>query len=859
MAGHRRSWPRESGVSATSINKLERGTHRRPRRGTLDLLATALGLAPQAHRDFIALGRGHQTATAATAPAQTPGETEQGPKKCQLPVPPTRLLGRADQLAHALELLARPDVRLLTLVGVGGCGKTHLGIEVAWKAAGSYPDGAWYVSLGPVHDPALIPSAVAHALGLEERGNRPLSEILVDYLSSRHLLLVLDNFEHLHPAALEVACWLQSCPRLQVLVTSRRALHIRGEYELAVPPLQLPDLSPLPALADLAHVPAVELFVERAQASVLGFELTERHASTVAAICHQLDGLPLALELAVPHLNVLSLETLSAYLAHWLDVLTDGAYDLPERQRSLRASLAWSYDLLTASEQRLFRYLAVFAGGAPRHAIESFGRADGLSLREIPSVVEGLRASNLIQTHEGVRGDKRFVLLETIRGFGWDRLTAEGEEVAARTQHALYYLCLAEEAEPLLRQRDQARIVARLDEEHHNFRAALQWLLNQRACVPALRLTAALRPFWYTRGYVSEGRHWLEQALALAAEDTAPVPEDVYGRALHSAGVLAYSQGDFDQAERRYEQSLAISERVGDHTGVGNALSNLGIVAQERGNLTRARDLYERALTLRQELGDRKGVAIALNGLGIVARRQRDLAQALRLNAMSLAIRRELADEQGIAISLINLGNVEMDDGQCDRAESLWEEALAIRRRLEDRRGIAETLVNLAYVAQMRGSMSQAKQLAQESHDMYQQTGDNSGLAWSLIVLATIACLQGDMARAEDLTRRSLKICRSMQAPTRIADCLDRLAFVAWKAGSLGVAAQRLGSSAALRVRLGIDVEARDRVFCESLREQVCDALGLDQFTAACEVGRLTSLEHVLDGALSDEGCDCDP
>jgi predicted ATPase/transcriptional regulator with XRE-family HTH domain/Tfp pilus assembly protein PilF len=845
----------QSGISAYSISNLERGAPRRPRHDTLHLLARALDLLPKEREIFVARGRGYRTATDRRLSDQSTPHL--APALCleSLPLPPTPLIGREEEMACALTDLARPQVRLLTLVGPAGCGKTHLGLQIARQAAERYPDGVGFVSLAPVRDPILLVSAVAAALGLQERGDEGLLETLTSLLSTRHLLLLLDNFEHLGVAAPQIAAWLETCPQLQVLVTSRRALHLRGEHELSVPPLALPDLRALPSLADLAHIPALELFLQRASAVAPSFELTQANAASLAAICCQLDGLPLAIELAAPLVKLLTPELLLRRLAHRLDLLVDGPCDLPERQRSLRATLAWSYDLLSPPEQALFRRLAVFVGGATLEAVEAVCAADETAVpaTTVVRLLAGLCAASLVVQRETPEGGARFSLLETIREYGWEGLVSQREAHSTQEQHASYYLTLAEAAERQVRGPEQMTWLSRLEEEHNNLRAALQWALSQHEITLGLRLAIALRPFWYMHGHLSEGRNWFEQFLAVAAAQETSLPASLYAKALNGVGVLAFAQGDFEHAVVWYEQSLASCQREQDQVGIGAAYHNLGILAQEQGELDRARELYQQALAIQRALGDRLREAAGLSGLGIVARRQGNLAQARAWHEASLVIRREIGDETGIASSLNNLGTVAVDEGDYDRAAELLEEALAIRHHQQDRREAAEVLVNLAAVARLRGEYAEAQLLAEEAAALYQQTEDNAGLAVSLITLASIACAQEDVARVAALSRKSLQLCNKAKARTHIAECLERLAFVACKLGWVKIAAQRLGSAAALRESMGVPIEPRDKAFYDTVTDQLHRQLGPDHFRTCWVAGREQPLDKVIDEALTEE------
>jgi predicted ATPase/transcriptional regulator with XRE-family HTH domain len=843
----------QSGVSASTIGKLEQGALRRPRYETLELLAKGLALSPQEQAHFITLGRGHRPPEIIPLPAHIQLVETSPLHRCHLPIPPTPLLGREKELEQLMAQLVRPQVRLLTLVGPGGCGKTHLGIEVAGMVAARYPDGVWFVSLAPIRDPTLVPAAVAHVLGVTERAHESLAEVLATFLSTRRLLLVLDNFEHLPAAAHQVATWLQCCPHLHLLVTSRRALHLRGEYEFPVSPLELPDPHSVPTLADLARVPAVALFLERACAADPRFSLTKQNSASIAAICQQLDGLPLALELAAPLVKVFSPEVLGTHLAHRLDLLTDGPCDLPERQRSLRATLEWSYDLLDPPEQALFRRMAVFVSGGTLAAVKAVCTTIDIPPNTVVRVLAELCASSLIQQRETPEGGTRFNLLETIREYAWEGVVARDEAYCAQQQHASYYLTMAEAAQQLLGGPEQAICLSQLEEEHDNLRAALQWWLNRDEITLGLRLATALRQFWEQRGHFSEGRRWFEQLLALASDHETPVPTSLYTKALNSVGVLAYAQGDFEHAVAWYEQSLAACQRELDQDGTASAYHNLGIVAMEQGNLERARELYQQSLAIRRALGDPKRETNSLQGLGIVARLQGDLVQARCWFEASLAIRREAEDENGIASSLNTLGTVAVDQGDYDCAVQLFMEALAIRRHLQHRRGVADTLDNLAHVSCLRGEYTQAQLLAEEAVVLFQHIENNAGLAASLLTLAWIACVQEDVARAAGLSRRSLLLCRKSKSRVHIAECLEMLAYVACKHGCLEVAAQRLGSAAALRETMGVPIERLDQTICETAIGYLHRQLGQDRFMAAWAAGAGRPLDEVIDEAITED------
>jgi predicted ATPase len=598
--------------------------------------------------------------------------------------------------------LLREGVRLLTLTGPGGVGKTRLSLQVATGARPLVADGVAFVPLAPLSDAGLVLPTIAQVLGVRESGSQPLHALLRHALQRRRLLLVLDNFEQVLPAAAAVATLLEDCPQVVLLATSRAPLRVRGEQEYPLAPLAPPSFDRMVTLDAAARSPAVRLFVERAQAARPTFALTAANASAVAAICGRLDGLPLALELAAPRVKLLPPSALLARLHHTLPLLTGGGRDVPARQQTLRATIGWSYDLLDTGERVLFRRLAVFAGGCTLEAAEA---VCGLPAGAEPlgvDVLEGLGSlvdQSLLHVRD-LEGEPRFALLETIREYALECLESNGELDALRRAHAAYYLHVAEAVEPALAGPEQRRWCEYLDRDHDNLRAALGWALERRETETGLRLVGALYRFWLVRGHLREGRAWVEGLLALEVPAGEPSAggERVWARAFLTGAVLALFQGD---------------------EGV-------------------ARPWLEQAARLGRAASDWRTTALALNYRGIIARDWGDLAQAAAHCEESLALSRAMSDRWGIAFSLHLLGDLAFKQGDLERAEARLEEALAISRELGVRRDMAATLENLGVVAAWQGEGARAVALGREAVALLREVGDPRAGAKSLEVLGSI-------------------------------------------------------------------------------------------------------------------------
>ncbi len=613
-----------------------------------------------------------------------------------LPLHLTPFVGRDRERDELARLLADPVRRLLTLVGPGGIGKTRLGLQVAAELLPLHPDGVWLVQLADLSEPALVLQAVASELNVREQPDRPLLETLAFRLGPMHILLVLDNCEHLLDSCARLAhSLLAACPGLRILATSREPLHVAGEVSWLVPPLSLPDVKDLPSVEDLAGYEAIQLFVDRAQAVVPSFTVTSGNAPTIVQICHRLDGLPLAIELAAARVKVLSVVQIATRLDERFRLLVTSGRMHPTRQQTLKATLDWSHHLLSEQERLLFRRLAVFAGDFGLEGMEAVCSGREADPVETLDLLAGLVDKSLVVVEQKDGQERRYRLLETVRQYGLEKLRASGEEAQVGDAHLTWCLGLAEQSEPYLWGAAEAASLARLELEQDNLRAALQWSLEKGRTEENLRLAAKLAWYWYVRAHLREGRHWLEQALA--ASGTASTSSRA--AALAAAGALAVQQGAQEQATTLLEQAISLYCEPTCSSRAGWSMLSLGLVALFGGSYMRAEKLMDKSMAVFSELGDQAGITTVLLYQGIVACQKGDHAAATVLLQQSLPSLRELGDTVGVARAIHTLGVAARHQGDPAGAQTLFREALQVAEEKGARLEISECLEGLAGVA----------------------------------------------------------------------------------------------------------------------------------------------------------------
>lgn len=737
-----------------------------------------------------------------------------------LPVPPNRLVGREQDCKALTELLGEQYPRLVTLTGPGGVGKTHLSLEVATAIASRFPDSVAFVSLASISDSELVLPTIAQALGLRETAGQPLIHLLRDALTDRNMLVVIDNFEQVMRAGPDIGVLVATTKSPKFLVTSRSPLRLRIEREYPVHPLPLPQPHVASVTGSLEDNAAVALFVERSQAVRPSFALTNANASAIVEICRRLDGLPLAIELAAAMTRVLSPHALLARMEHRLLLLISGATDMPDRQRTLRDTIAWSHDLLSSEEQMVFRRLAVFVGGASLDAIEAVskgpgtgeGMAAGIQNTNILAVVSSLVSKSLlVQVDDGdVPGpsidEPRFRMLATIQEFATERLEASNEVDAVRRLHLDWLLEFAEKAEPQLTGPNQMEWLLRLDAEHDNIRAALTWA-QDHSHEQGMRLASMLWRYWATHGLLTEGHTWLCRFL----DSPSHAEESVRAKAFSSLGNLSLDLGDYHAASEAYQEALVAWERLGHTRGIADALNGQGMVDWYRGNYESARRRHEQSLELRRQIGDLQG--------------------------------------QGNSLS--NLGNAVKDSGDPHAARELHQQALAVRQRLGHRVGVRYSYLNLGDVARRLGDAARARAMFAKCLDTFQDIGDTLGVGYVLQGLGLTDMLAGDARGAGTHFVAALRIRLGLGDRRGVVESVEGIASVATSLDHISLAATLFGAAHALREQIGAQMPQPDRLVYDPLIASTRRSLPQATFSTSWKTGTGLSLPEAAELALT--------
>ena len=720
-----------------------------------------------------------------------------------LPLQLTSFIGREKEILQVKRLLLGD--RFVTLTGPGGTGKTRLAVQTGADLLELFPDGVWLVELASLADPSLVPQTIAATLQVRESAGRPIMTLLIDYLQAKEMLLILDNCEHLLAACAEViTALLRACPHLSIIATSREALDIPGEMTLRVPSLSVPDIRRAPPAETLTQYEAIQLFVDRAGAIQPDFALTDANAFAVAQICHRLDGIPLAIELAVARVKMMPVEQVIRRLDNRFRLLTGGSRTALPRHQTLRALIDWSYDLLSDTERVLFQRLSIFAGGWTLEAAERICQGDEIRRDDILDLLTQLVNKSLVIPDQETDAEGRYRFLETIRQYARERLMEAGGGEEIRHQHLAFYVEFAERAEPELRGPNQIEWLDRLDQEVDNIRAALEWALEANA-EAGLRIVSALLWFLHIRSGKGEGIDWLERMLAAEARERAEAPLSearaiIRGKALNAAGTLMVMHGDAERACALSEESLKLHEELTPmgRQGAAHALWNLAQGASYHEDLDRSWELTEKSMTLYREVGDKFGVAQCLDHLGSYALIKGDYSLARQTWEEDLALRRELGDKDGIAWSLSLLANLELWRGNQDQAWTLYVDSLNAFQEISNKWAASMALSGMGSVMLAKGNFERAAKLYEEALAYGRDMGDQNTIAGRRYDLARVAWSSGEYERAAKMYADTLPIVRKMNNKGAIAGTLIDLGSVAWVQGDLELAASRYEEAIAI-------------------------------------------------------------
>lgn len=755
-----------------------------------EALRSELGVepSPETKSHYEALAAGERPESSRAGQERKPPEAQHN-----LPAKTTTFIGREGEIDELTGLLAGSEHRLVTITGPGGSGKTHLALQVGRRLTGAFPDGVWFTDLSQLSDPDLIPSSIASVVDIKGQGDLSALEGLHEYLASREILLLLDNFEHLIEGAPIVGELLSSAEDLKCLVTSREPLRVYGERELPLRPLSLPEANGKPTLDTLEKSESVQLFHDRAAAIDPHFELTNDNADKVAEICRRLDGLPLAIELAAARVRMFPPKALLDQLDNRLATLTGGPRDAPARHRTLRNTLEWSHSLLSSNEQALFSRFGIFAGGCDLEALRAV--CDDIRNDELLEGVRSLLAKSLLYQKEGPEGEPRYRMLETIREFALERLEGDGRLNEIARRHARQFADLAERAREELDEAVTERWIDRLEVEHDNVRTALRWSLDHdEDAALALRIVSSMATFWHVRGYLSEGYTATLNALESAGQDA---DSRLRAKATLGAALLAYRQNNIPAAGRHYEKALELSRQVKEPAWMAKALIGVGMVETERGQYDSVEEKYEQALELFRSVGDKNGMSNAFINLGWAAMRTGDYETAEIQIKKALDLSREVEHRQAVGLCLSGLGEAYLRMGELEQATEFLEESLSVRTSLGDKWGMGATLGSLGWAALRQEQWSDARARLKESLSLRKGLGDRGGMAW----------------------------------------CLEKLAEIDLATGQEAEAAELYGAAHSIRERIGSSIDPADQAEYEVNLDRIRGTIGDDQFEDAWSAG----------------------
>ncbi|MBV9264208.1 MAG: tetratricopeptide repeat protein [Candidatus Eremiobacteraeota bacterium] len=762
--------------STFTIRKIEAG-QRRPSREVAALLADRLSVPDAERAGFLALARAKPTVVrAAQGRADGAARMRDTAVPTNLPTPLSALIGRQEVVAHLVDLVTG-GARLTTLTGPPGIGKTRLAIQTGWVQQHAFPDGVWFIALDSIEHPDAVADEVARTVNADAARSGSKAEGLARALRGKRVLLILDNFEHVLPAAPFVADLLVRCAQLTVIATSREPLHLRGERTFAVPSLAVPDLDAMPPVTQLASNPAVALFTEAAKSVAPEFALRQHNAVAVASICVALEGLPLAIELVAGHMKTQTAQTLADKLDErlgqsTLSVLDSGPVDLPPRQRILRGAIAGSYHSLTSAERIAFARLGVFPGDFSLEAAAAVDRNDDEAATDTAGRLRAMIDKSLLKRSSGDSNEPRYVMLRAIREFAREQLPGDEADAMAR-RHAQYFAALASRLATSTMMDDAT--LTTIERDHHNFAVALDAAISSENVELSASLCKALWRFWWRRGRFSEGRHYLERAIAIGKS----LGPNVRSELFLAAATLARSQSANEQAEAFIHESVAISRSLPDRHPLAHALKEAGTIADCRGEFERAKALLTESIDMYRSLADDWGAAAALGNLAIVEQEQGHLDVARRHHAESLALQRKIGDQWGIAAALNNLGLVAKQQGDWAAASAAWTQSLALMREFGDQQNVVTALNNIGMAELQQGDVAAAKAHFAENLKLSRTLSDPLSEAISTLHLAEVALVERDQGTAAVLLSRALPAFVELRDHANIAGCLRSFAELA--------------------------------------------------------------------------------